>query len=158
MDEYYINLLIEFALSMKWMYIVIVFIAYHLISRAIDLGFQAIDLGNRYINIKDDQLILQYNYKEEDILAHLDLLINESLDQYQLLKLVPQGIDYIDSKIQEDIRNTITDEIDQKIPTILLRKLMLLYSGSSIGDIIGKHIYMAVLQFTIEYNSPKDTK
>ena len=108
-----------------------------------------------YLNRKNDIELCQIKYEEETIINHLDFLINESLEKYILLELTPKQPDYINSKMESMIVDTIKDEVSDQISPTLYKQLSMIYNYDYIPKLIGTRIYMAVLNYTISFNDPR---
>ena len=98
-----ISVVIEYILSMKWLWLVIIIMLY-------DLAKKIINTYARNIALKSDVIIRDTQYKEEDIIKHLDYIIKETLDEYILLQIRPKQIFYINNKIETEIINYLLEE------------------------------------------------
>lgn len=140
-----ISVVIEYILSMKWLWLVIIIMLY-------DLTKKIINTYARNIALKSDVIIRDTQYKEEDIIKHLDYIIKETLDEYILLQIRPKQIFYINNKIETEIINYLLEEIPKRLSKTLLTHLSFIYNSDYVGEFIGRHIYMIVLEYVLDYN------
>lgn len=145
MSAEYQTLLIDFLLSMKWLWLIVVILCYNLLRTIVN------SLAKR-ISIESDIAIRDTKYNEEDIIKHLDYIISEALDEYILLNIKPKNIYYINTKTENEIVKHLSEEIPKRISKTLLVHLAFIYDNSYIGQFIGKHIYMTVLNYVLNYN------
>ena len=82
----------------------------------------------------------------------MDYIINDTLDQYVIFQLQPKNVYYINNKIEEEIINYMTDHIPDKLSNTLMQQLRLVYNEEYVAEFIASRIYMAVLNYVIEYN------
>lgn len=113
---------------------------------------------NNKILTERDIKIYNIKYNEEEILGHLDYIINESLENYIAINLVPKNIYYITNQMENDITNKLIDTISDKISPTLYSKLTLIYDPGVVGTIIGQRIYTAVLEYVISFNIQNENK
>ena len=137
--------LLDFAFSLKWLWIIVIFLIYKIINK----GLTIIETN---VNIKKEQLIKDTEYDEQKIIAHIDYIINEALDRYVLLNIVPKNIYYINSKIEKDIINYLINTIPDRLSSALLSKLSLIYSNDYVPKFLGEHIYMVITNYVLEFN------
>ena len=95
---------------------------------------------------------LQYDYSEEDVIKHLEFIINDLVQQYTLLQIRSDSVFYIDKNTQEKMSEYVIDNIYDRISESLLMKLSLIYNKNNLGSIIGEHIYMNINNFVLNYN------
>lgn len=143
------NVVIDFALSLKWLWFIVIFLSYKLLKDAISNII-------RYNILNSDIAIRDTNYNEEEIIKHLDYIINEALDEYNVLILAPKQIFYINSKIEKEIIDYLSEEIPKRISKVLMTHLTFIYNDSYIGTFIGRRIYMIVLNWVLEFNVLKE--
>lgn len=143
------NILIDFILSLKWFWIIVVILAY-------DLGKDVVANIFRYNSLKSDMIIRDTKYDEEVIIAHLDYIINEALDEYNILYITPKQTYYINSKLETEIINYLTDEIPKRLSKTLVTHLNFIYNESYVGTFIGMRIYMTVLNWVLEFNVTRE--
>ena len=146
-------ILIDYLLSMKWLWIVVIILIYNLINKALNIFIKKISLESDII-IRDTQ------YKEDDIVNHLDYIIKEALDEYIILNIKPKEIYYINTKLENAIIEYLSEEIPRRLSKTLITHLSFIYNNEYIGEFIGKHIYIIVLDYVLQYNmeSAPETK
>ena len=144
--NYIINTLVEFLLSMKWLWIFAIILGYRILSRLLS----AFEL---YINIKRNTNISNTDYEEEKIIAHLDYIIQEALDYYKIMNIGTKFTTYINSKIENEILDYLADTVPDRLSGLLLSKLSLIYNHEYVNRFIAEHIYMIVTNFVLEFNT-----
>lgn len=139
------DIIIEFLLSMKWIWLIVIIMVYKLLKNIINVI-------SREITLKSDMIIRDTTYKEDDIINHLDYIITEALEEYVLINIKPKDIYYINTALENKIIDHLSNEIPKRISKTLLTHLSFIYSSDYIGEFIGKHIYMTVLEYVLTYN------
>lgn len=137
--------LIEFIFSMRWLWIIAIIVFRNIVKRHQDIQ----QVKN---NIERDRLIKETVYNEDDIIKHLDHIINEALDEYVLLNIVPKNIYYINSKLENEITAWLAEEIPNRISSTLIRHLSFIYNENYLGDYLGTHIYLIVVDYVLNFN------
>lgn len=140
-----VSVIIEYILSMKWLWIVVIIMLY-------DLAKKIINTYARNIALKSDVIIRDTQYKEEDIIKHLDYIIKETLDEYIVFNIRPKQIYYINNKMEKQIIDYLSEEIPKRLSKTLLTHLSFIYNSDYVGEFIGRHIYMIVLEYVLDYN------
>ena len=143
------NILIDFAFSLRWLWIIVVILAYN-------LGKDIVSNIFKYNALKSDMIIRDTKYDEETIIAHLDYIINEALDEYNILHITPKQIYYINSKLETEIIEYLIDEIPKRLSKTLITHLNFIYNESYVGAFIGMRIYMTVLNWVLEFNVTRE--
>ena len=138
-------ILIDFLLSMKWLWVIIIILIYKLLNKGLNIFI-------RKISLESDALIKDTQYKEDDIINHLDYIIKEALDEYIILNIKPKEIYYINTKLENSIIEYLSVEIPRRLSKTLITHLSFIYNNEYIGEFIGKHIYIIVLDYVLEYN------
>ena len=105
-----------------------------------------------------DTMIRDTKYDEEEIIKHLDYIINEALSEYVVFNINPQNVFYINSKMENEIIEHLTEEIPKRLSHTLLTQLSFIYDDDYIGTFVGRHIYMMVVDFVISFNIEHDKK
>lgn len=141
--------ILNFILSMKWLWIIVIILLYRISIKIINIINQ---LLMRYITLKSDIIIRDNKYNEDEIIKHLDYIINESINEYQLLTLIPKNISYINTKEERKILNHLADEIPNRISKTLYTHLSFIYDSDYIGEFLGKYIHMKVTNFVLNFN------
>ena len=126
------------------LYLITLFVIYKLASRFIDVELQK----NK---IKSDELIKDTKI-DNTALDVLDSLINDVLEEYAVFEIKTKNIDYINNKLEDKIRDYLTEEIPKRISILLMKKLEYMYNSEYIGELIGKRIYMIVTDYTLRFN------
>lgn len=138
-------ILIDFLLSMKWLWVIVIILIYKLLNKGLNIFI-------RKISLESDALIKDTQYKEDDIINHLDYIIKEALDEYIILNIKPKEIYYINTKLENSIIEYLSVEIPRRLSKTLITHLSFIYNNEYIGEFIGKHIYIIVLDYVLEYN------
>lgn len=99
------------------------------------------------------QPIMTVEYKEDEILNHLDYIIMDALNIYTILNITSKSIYYINSKMEKEMIETIQNEIPEQLSPTLLTKLSYIYNTDYIGKFLGQHIYLVITQFVIDFNT-----
>lgn len=141
----YEQIILDFLLSMKWLWIVVIILVYRLVKISINEVV-------RRTSIKSDVTIRDTVYKEDDIIGHLDYIISEALDEYVLLNIKPKNVYYINTKLENKMIDYLSEEVPKRISKTLLTHLSFIYNSDYVGEFIGKHIYMVVLNYVLSYN------
>ena len=131
------------------LYLITLFVIYKLASRFIDVELQK----NK---IKSDELIKDTKI-DNTALDVLDSLINDVLEEYAVFEIKTKNIDYINNKLEDKIRDYLTEEIPKRISILLMKKLEYMYNSEYIGELIGKRIYMIVTDYTLRFNVENET-
>ena len=105
-----------------------------------------------------DTMIRDTKYDEEEIIKHLDYIINEALSEYVVFNINPQNVFYINSKMENEIIEHLTEEIPKRLSHTLVTQLSVIYDDDYIGTFVGRHIYMMVVDFVISFNVEHDKK
>jgi len=106
---------------------------------------------NNYVDYKINESY-RAKYDEAEIVGHLDYIIKEALDEYIIFNIQPKNIYYINSEMESRIVENLTEKIPDRLSETLLYNLSIVYSESFIGELIGRRIYMIVLNYVLEFN------
>lgn len=110
----------------------------------------------RIINSKVlyDRDIEMYKLKfsEQEILSHLDFIIEECLDYYIAMHITPKQLYYINNSTETEIVNSLGQIVPDRISPTLYSQLSLIYDTNQIGTVIGEKIYTKVLEYVIQFN------
>lgn len=90
---------------------------------------------------------------DESIPQILDLIIQESFNDYQIKSLISLGEEHINSNKEAEIRKELTRIVTGRISNAALDKLSLFYNIANIADIMADKIYIMVMNFVIDHNS-----
>jgi len=118
---------------------------------------------NKFTNIITNILALKFDndsslklvstkYSEEEIIGHLDYIIDETIDEYVLYQLKPKNLYYINNKAEKEMTEYVTEKVTEKISSTLQRQLALLYDSDYIGKAIGSRVYAKELEFILSFN------
>lgn len=117
------------------------------------------DLGKKYNNylkskasVAADTMIRDTKYNEDEIMKHLDYIINEALSEYVVFNINPQNVFYINSKLENEIVEHLTEEIPKRLSPTLLTQLSMIYNDDYIGTFLGRHIYLSVVDYVLSFN------
>ena len=114
-------------------------------------------INNKIFSTKEISM-LSIKYDKDLIISHLDFIINEALDNYIAMNIVPKNTYYITNQMENDITDKLVDIVSNRIPPLLYSKLSLIYDPGSIGTVIGQRIYTAVLEYVISFNVQNENK
>ena len=140
------EILLEFIFSLKWLSIIVIILGYRLLRNFLT----AYAIKN---NVNADIAMRDNHYNEEEIIAHLDYIINEALDTYVILNIHPKDIYYINTKMEDEMRQYLSETVPDRISRTLYVQLAFIYNNNYIGTFIGQHIYMVVLNYVTNFNS-----
>ena len=51
------------------------------------------------------------------------------------------------------MREYIVEEVSNRIPVLLMKKLEYICNPDYLGDLIGKRVYMAVMNYVLDFNT-----
>lgn len=125
-----------------------------LLGTFISIAFSVRKFLKQIADIKASDTLNSIKYNEEEIIGHLDYIINEALNTYEILNITPKDIPYINSNMEQEILDYLADEVPGRISNTLYSTLSYIYSNEYIGEFIGTHIYMIVLNYVLNYNQP----
>lgn len=95
-------------------------------------------------------------FSEQEILSHLDFIIEECLDYYIAMNITPKQLYYINNSAETEIVNALSTMVPERLSPTLYSQLSLIYNTDKIGTIIGEKIYTKVLAYVIEFNIQND--
>ena len=104
----------------------------------------------------EPKIINNAQYDEEEIIKHLDYIIEEALDEYNLYNIKPLNIEYINHQMEQNIIKYMQDTIPERISSVLMGKLKYIYNDSYIGTFIGGYIYAKVTEYVVVFNQSTD--
>lgn len=85
----------------------------------------------------------------------LDLIIQESFDDYKVKILEVKPVEYISEEKEIEIRGELANIVSSRISPAAIEKLSLFYNKNNIADIIADKIYIAVVAYVVDYNKRK---
>lgn len=111
------------------------------------------------IKVYMDRDIEMYKLKfsEQEILSHLDFIIEECLDYYIAMNITPKQLYYINNSTETEIVNALSSMVPERLSPTLYSQLSLIYNTDKIGTVIGEKIYTKVLAYVIEFNIQNDS-
>jgi len=114
-------------------------------------------LNSRNLMHRDIEMY-KIKFSEQDILAHLNFIIDECLDYYVAINLTPKQLYYINNTIENEITTALGELVPARISPTLYSQLSLIYDSNQIAAVIGEKIYTKVLEYVIQFNVQNDHK
>ena len=142
-------------ITFKIIYIILALIAVFVVYIISNRFVKVINAKNL---IERDIEMYKIQYSEQDILTHLDYIIQECLDYYIAMTLAPKRLSYISSSMETEMLDKLGETVQSRISPTLYSKLSLIYSADQIGIIIGEKIYTKVLEYIIQFNVENENK
>lgn len=102
-------------------------------------------------DIRANELDYKIKYDENEIIKHLDYIIDEALDEY-MLQTPDNASAYISTKDEDKIIEYLQNTVPDRISRNLYKQLSYIYNQDYIGDYLGKKIYYRVVDFVIANN------
>ena len=140
-------------LSPEWFVIITVAV---FLSVVITLSIIVIVLNNKYRKEMKEMAMYQINTAakiDSSIPEILDLIINESFNDYKVRMLLPLEEGYINSTREDEIRKGLVAIVTNRISSAALDKLSLFYNIKNIADILADKIYIIVMGYVIDHNA-----
>ena len=100
----------------------------------------------------ENKMIMECDYSEESILAHIDFIIVEALNYYNIMNIASTQIPYISDRIQQELTDYLVNEVPNRVSPTLMKKLTLMYHPDYVSKFIAERIYMTVMSFVLNYN------
>jgi len=100
----------------------------------------------------ENKMIMEYDYNEEVLLAHIDFIIVEALNYYNIMNIASMQIPYISDRIQQELTDYLVNEVPSRVSPTLMKKLAMMYHPDYISKFIAERIYMTVMSFVLNYN------
>lgn len=113
---------------------------------------------NAKILFNRDIEMYKLKFSEQEILAHLDFIIEECLDYYIAMKFTPKQLYYINNTLETEIIESLAEIVPNRISSTLYSQLSLIYNTDQIGSVIGEKIYTKVLEYVIQFNVQNESK
>lgn len=82
----------------------------------------------------------------------LNLVIQDSFDDYKIKTLLPLEEGYINATREDQIREELIQMVSNRISSAALDKLSLFYNIQNIAAIMADKIYITVMQYVIDHN------
>lgn len=83
----------------------------------------------------------------------LNLIIQDSFNDYKVKTLLPLQEGYINSTREDQIRQALVEMVSGRISNAALDKLSLFYNIQNIAAIMADKIYITVMQYVIDHNA-----
>jgi hypothetical protein len=147
--NWYFKVLFQSVIVLAWI-IIIWSIIKPFISGIID---RIQDYKLRKLVIESDKLIRDTKYKEEEIIGHLNYIINETIDEYVILNIMPKDIYYINKKIEDDMIKSVSKSVGERVSKTLIHQLSFIYNEDYVGSYIGSSVYMAIVDYVVKFNT-----
>lgn len=93
----------------------------------------------------------------DEMTQTIDSFINESIQEFTVMNNI-QDSKYINTELEQELRNFVMESVSGRISINLLNKLRLFYKEDIIPDLIAKKIFLAVTAFTAINNSGATNK
>lgn len=90
---------------------------------------------------------------DQSIPELLELIINESFRDYQVMHLIHLNEQYINSEREAQIRKELVNLVTNRISNASLDKLSLFYNLENIAKILADKIYIVVMDYVVKHNS-----
>lgn len=144
MTNYYVEYLLNFMVSLRWIWIIVVIVVANFLKEYASILRERNSIQRDSV-IKD--IVIDDNATEA-----LDKLINEVLEEYVILNIKPKDIYYINSKMENEMIESIKNEVSNRISILLLKKISYTHNEDYIGTFIGMRIYLVITNFVVEFN------
>ena len=137
--------------------VVLIIIGIYIICATIafyKLAKKSIEIKYQKNKIESDRLIKDTTI-DNSAIESLDTLIQDILEEYVILQMKPKVRDiyYINNNMETEMREYIVEEVSNRIPVLLMKKLEYICNPDYLGDLIGKRVYMAVMNYVLEFNT-----
>ena len=119
------------------------------------LGKQLCSWLQRLILAKEAKIVAELKF-DDNAFETLDKMIQETLEEYKVFTLNTKELHYIKSSDEQEIVKYIQESVSKKMSTALLKKLSQSINEDYVGEYIGRRIYLAVLNFVLEYNIDRE--
>ena len=86
----------------------------------------------------------------------LDLIIDDSFTDYQIMILTPLNEMYITDEREKEIRSDLIYKVTERLSDEAIEKLSQLYNIKNIDKIIADKIYIAVMNYVVNHNKVID--
>lgn len=110
------------------------------------------NIARSYSSYMTEYSAKRFDYNEDKIVAHLDYIIYELLNYYNVFHIAPLNVFYITDSMQQEIINYLVQEVPKRISPSLMHKLTLIYNPGYISTFLGEHIYMIVINYVLNFN------
>lgn len=93
----------------------------------------------------------------DEMTQTIDTFINESIQEFAVMNNI-QDSKYINTELEQELRNFVMESVSGRISINLLNKLRLFYKEDIIPDLIAKKIFLAVTAYTAINNTGATNK
>ena len=112
--------------------------------------------------LKAKAVMMKYQIDMEtdvsEIEDELEGIIVEALNYYTILNVDYRGdVVYINDAIEAQIREGVTKIVTENLTDARIARFGLIYNSAALADVIGKKVYLAVMNYRITFNSGKST-
>ena len=110
--------------------------------------------------LKAKAVMMKYQIDMEtdvsEIEDELEGIIVEALNYYTILNVDYRGdVVYINDAIEAQIREGVTKIVTENLTDARIARFGLIYNSAALADVIGKKVYLAVMNYRITFNSGK---
>ena len=93
----------------------------------------------------------------DEMTQTIDSFINESIQEFTVMNNI-QDSKYINTELEQELRNFVMESVSGRISINLLNKLRLFYKEDIIPDLIAKKIFLAITAYTAINNAGATNK
>ena len=93
----------------------------------------------------------------DEMTQTIDTFINESIQEFAVMNNI-QDSKYINTELEQELRNFVMESVSGRISINFLNKLRLFYKEDIIPDLIAKKIFLAVTAYTAINNNGATSK
>ena len=93
----------------------------------------------------------------DEMTQTIDTFINESIQEFTVMNNI-QDSKYINTELEQELRNFVMESVSGRISINLLNKLRLFYKEDIIPDLIAKKIFLAITAYTAINNAGATNK
>jgi len=140
----------------KYELIVLAIIAGVFVAIVASLAIAVVVSNNKYRKRLEKLSYYQINTTakiDQSIPELLELIINESFRDYQVMHLVALNEGFINSEREAQIRKELVNLVTNRISNASLDKLSLFYNLENIANILADKIYIIVMDYVVKHNS-----
>ncbi|MBP5598468.1 MAG: hypothetical protein J6Y02_24085 [Pseudobutyrivibrio sp.] len=112
----------------------------------------------RYLKAKAVMMKYQIDMETDvsSIEDELEGIIVEALNYYTILNVDYRGdVVYINDAIENQIREGVTKIVTENLTDLRIARFGLIYNSAALADVIGKKVYLAVMNYRITFNRGK---
>lgn len=116
-------------------------------------------ISNKFAKIMNSKNLMERDiemykikFTEQEIISHLNFIIEDYLDYYIAMNITPKNLYYINNSMETEIVTALSETVSARISPTLYSQLSLIYDSSQIASAIGEKIYIKVLEYVIQFN------